>query len=281
MTARLAFLVALACLASCGPAPIDPPSDLLVTRRGVPDRVLFGEPFEVVVERTWPAGASVAPFDPAELTPLVVDRSEVERRSDDRHERETWTLRARALELGALEVPATTLRIDEEDGPPRSARAEADALTVVSDLSPEDDGAAELPSDVLDLPAPLLPRSLAVVAVLVAAALLLRRREPAPTAARAPSRRPPALRARLEALRGREPSTRDEWDAFGADVADVVREAVAADASDTSEEVAAGVPEAGHALATCDEVKFGEGRPDRGRRERLVDRALDVVERSR
>lgn len=105
----------------------------------------FGATFEVVVWRRWPAGATVAPFDPAQLLPLDVDlleaRSLVEEPGRGGDELR-YRCRAHLLDRVHLRPPRLSFRLD---GVEREVAGAALEIEVRSILPEPDAGGLELP----------------------------------------------------------------------------------------------------------------------------------------
>ncbi len=273
------LIVVAFALSACGRERAPASSSLDVVLSGVPASVTFGAPFDISVTRTWPTDVSAAAFDPATLAPLVVDGLRHDTDAADEQVTETWVLRARVLEVGEFLVRGPVLTVAAPGRAERQVRADDAPIRIVSGLDDDDDGSAELPDEVLELPTSLTAWWLAALAGLL---VLLWAR---------PRKRPEAPepvgvqlgdRERLVRLAALEPRTDAEWDAFAGELADIVRGA--ADASATSEEVLARLEDgqraaASDVLALCDGVKFARARPTARRRAAVVEAARGLVER--
>lgn len=124
----------------------------------LPGQVDFAAPFEVTVERRWPAAAAPPAWRDAWLAPLRVRTATREVREQDGFSLERRTLRAWAFLTGQLEVAGH-------------------ALTVTGGLDPAAPGAMEVPAPPPATIPPLLriARATAVLLLVAVAGLMARR----------------------------------------------------------------------------------------------------------
>jgi hypothetical protein len=112
-----------------------------------------GVAFGVVVERIWPNDTTPEDWRDSDLAPLVLHPMGVERRDTGTSTVETRRFRARAFRAGEVEVTAPVMRVTPMDGSEmRVAIGDELFLRVASSLPPDDDGAFELPGDLLPDP---------------------------------------------------------------------------------------------------------------------------------
>jgi hypothetical protein len=246
---------------------------------------VFGRPFELVVERAWPAAAAAQPFDEAPFHPLEVRLLDARVRLEGGLCVERRRYSAVALRSGEVAIGPFAVRSRGPDGQESGAGFAVPPLQLRS-LLPEPPGDVEWPGDVRDAPLPARrwPYVAAMSAVLLVAALRWRthRRRAAGPTAPAPAE---LARAALGAL-----PVPDEGDAarqaFYAALAEIVRTcagaafAVRAEVR-TSEELVAraarGALPLRRCLWACDLVKFAAGRPAAAERERAVAAAAEFV----
>ncbi|WP_145187708.1 hypothetical protein [Planctomycetes bacterium Pla163] len=115
--------------------------------RGAPTvAVEVGEPFELVVTRSWSGDLEPEPFSERRLAPLRVVEVDVRRDLSGGRTVETRRLRAHAFDVGTLVLDDLVLVArDVATGGAVEARAEPLELTVRSSLTAVDDGALEVP----------------------------------------------------------------------------------------------------------------------------------------
>ncbi len=280
--------------------PVAAADEVLAVQVAVPDApVSFGRGFPLTVVRAWSTGLAPEPWSDQPLPPLVVRLVDEERRERDGRVEDVRRYEAHAFALGELVVPAPFLRARPVTGGAwRHATGDDLVLHVESSLPAGDPGVAELPEGPLRIARPWWTSGSAVLVAAVAAvaalAAVARRRSRAdvPVGRRGATAQERAL-GRLSALRGAQPSDRDELQAYYGEATDVVRVALEgrfglpAPAMTPDEYLAAALDggllpagqwEAlGEMMAHCDGVKFGCGRSSATVRQRLVDAIEDVV----
>jgi len=287
MRALLLTALAACVVGACGERPLGGRPDVDLRVRPVCDVVAPGVPFDVVVERTWPAGMVPSPFEASDLAPLVARVVDVSREEAQGHIRERRRMEAQALALDDLRVPAATLRVAQPGGGVlRAVRGDVLDVRVATRLYARDLD-VEGPPDPLAEPAPRVPWPLlggfGAVLALVLVALARRRRRPA-TEPAAPLRTDPgpaarAWSARLAALGPADPSDASArasqvvaasdvlraalGEARGGDVrtlatSRLLRELEAALDDRASSDT---MPRAGVFVALADRVKYGAHRP--------------------
>ncbi len=109
------------------------------------EEVAPGEPFELVLERTWPEGLAVEPVDEAAWAPIALVRQDQAVRVEAGRVVERTRFRAQAFALGRLRVPVPPLRAaGAAPGTPALARAAPLWLQVRSALAPAEVAAADV-----------------------------------------------------------------------------------------------------------------------------------------
>lgn len=253
-----------------------------VVARSAATSVACGEPFDLVVDATWPESLSPPlALEPRQLAPFVVE-SIVDETNGPGVRRQR--LRLRGYVAGELALGPLVLQFPGAGGV-RTARSERLPVAVRSGL-PEPAGDYEWPGDVRDLPRGALPWWWgAPVLGLGLGVWWWRRRRPSPI--RAVLAAPPAssaadLPARLRAL----PLPRDAAAtvAFHAAVKALLREHLQArwqvdTQVATSEELLrrAAAPALAECLAACDHVLFAASRPGSAAAAHTRDLAAEFV----
>lgn len=262
------------------------------------DGVEFGAPFPLAVVRTWAEGSEAAPFDPATLTPLVVDLVGTETRSDGKCVQETSTFVARAFVRASVAVSPWS-EVRARDGSTQRVEATPWTATIRSSLAAAA-SPPELPGDIL--PEPRSSRWLGLLvlgAVALGAVLWFARRRHAPAAvAVAPSPtvdsdHAAVARARLAELRRRTLRSPVEVAQVYIDACQVLREhlagrfALATREMTTEETLAALGPGKlatdahaclGRVLQPADLVKFARYTPGAAQAEAMLTDAETFVD---
>ncbi len=299
--------VVVACSAlaapSCGGPALEGP-DLSYRVRTEARVVAPGEPFPLVVERTWPRDGRVDAFDPRDLRPLVLRPTGSSRVEDASRVRETLSFSAQALALDDLRLNAPTMRVHDERGQVvRSARGDALDVRVSPRLDAAPQAIEPPPSSIEERSGDGSRGPLAVIVatlLLALAALRTRRR-----------RRPPAVvpdtevreagvssdpwRPRLEALLARsldDAASRAEATIAANDLfVDALSACVGADARpwsaarriravvtcDVARRIDDAETRARALLGSAERVKYGAHRPTAEAAHRTVGDAADLV----
>jgi hypothetical protein len=284
---RAVTVAMLLAIAACGSGVDIPTVDLAVWYVVPADEVQLGKEFPLTVTRVWSKDLDPEPWSDALLAPLAVELADLTRRESAKRVTEVRTYRARAFDREAVVVPARAYRAWPASG--AGAGRAFDVTEIRLRVKPILDPAAPGP---MEPPEPLPPRSrwpllAAVAAATVAGAALWtavrRRRAIVASGPPTPSARERAL-ARLHALRERDPSSRDDIEAWYVEDADAIRDFVSDVAGVraremTTEEIVAPASRAlapsqrarlGDVLGACDLVKFARVLPAAAERAALL-----------
>lgn len=294
---RVATALLLA-LVACAEAPRVPAVDLAIELSVTTQRVPFGEPFELTVDRVWDAALTPEEWSDESLSPLFVRAGEVARIEADGRVLERRAFTARAFEMGDVRVLPPLFVASDADGE-RTVTGDGLDLFVTPTLDASATGEVEFPPG-------QPPREFAWAALLAglgsliaagAAVVLGARRLAARPQPVAPPLPPPAgpeiaALARLGTLRGEGRGARSSA-AFYDELASVMRAYVVARHDAATEhatslelltvaasDVPAACPALRSVLVTCDLVRFARHEPSTDETSRVFDDAERYVRES-
>ncbi len=242
MKRRRAFLF-LVLVAACGYGhnePAIPDEELLLRIDLNPADIELGKAFPLTVTRVWKKELVPEDWSDEILAPLVVRLEETNRREDERHVEETRRYQAYAFVRDELTVPPHLFQARPRDGGrERTFTSKALQLRVKPALPTDAPGPPELPGEPLPEPFPWLRWTMRGAAALAVMALLVfylqrrTRQADVRTAMPAgPGKVPvdPVERAleRLRRLRGQDPRSHEELQAYYVELSTLAREYIEA-----------------------------------------------------
>ena len=268
------------------------------------EEIELGKAFPLTVIRRFSKELEPDQWSDRQLTPLTVHLKETTRREDGRYIEETRHYVCYAFSLESITLPDFVFKARPAGGgPERVAVCDGITLRVLPALDPASPGPAELPGVLLSEPVPsrwLLFTCLGLL-ILAAASLLwfFSARARRAGMSHAVPRVAPYMRAmrRLDRLRGQQPATAPEIDAFYVEASallrDYIGERFALRAPNMTTEEFLGAPQTAHVLQAshhdllsrflgcCDQVKFACHAPAATDRARILDEAERFLEATR
>ncbi len=179
------LLLGLLLLTACGGGAPIPAEDLLLRIETGATEVPLGAAFPLTVVRVWKSDLVPQAWSDEALAPLRVRLIDTRRREQGDHVEERRRYHGYAFATGVVQVPAPEFRaVPKRGGLERRVRGNALELRVTSALDPANPGDVELPGgpllDTLQPPFPWVITAGVVALLLAGAALVARRRHPAP-----------------------------------------------------------------------------------------------------